>query len=83
MLVDAVQERLGRDAIAMNYRSVGVEQDDTGVTVHFVDATSGQALPPVHGAAAIAARDSLADPAPVFTRMKARPPTRASTCGAA
>ncbi len=37
----------------MNAKCTGVEQHDAGVTVHLVDATSGQALPPVAGAAAI------------------------------
>lgn len=53
VLVDAVRERMGADAIAMNCKCTAVEQDDAGITAHFVDATSGQTLPSVRGAALI------------------------------
>jgi 2-polyprenyl-6-methoxyphenol hydroxylase-like FAD-dependent oxidoreductase len=53
VLTDAVAERLGPDAIVMDHRCTGVEQDDSGVTVRFVDA-GGKPLPPVQGAAALA-----------------------------
>ena len=54
VLIDAVHERLGADAIVMNTRCTGVEHDEAGVTAHFVDATGGQALPSIRGVAAIA-----------------------------
>ncbi len=54
VLVDAVRERLGADAIVMNRKCIGVEQDDAGVTVRFADATTGMTLPPVRGSAALA-----------------------------
>ena len=53
VLVDAVRERLGPDAIVMNHQCAGVAQDDDGVTVHFIELTTKQALPPVRGAAVI------------------------------
>jgi 2-polyprenyl-6-methoxyphenol hydroxylase-like FAD-dependent oxidoreductase len=53
VLIAAVHERLGAEAIVMNARCTGVEQDDAGVTAHFVDATSGATLPSARGAAAI------------------------------
>ena len=54
ILYRAAQERLGRDAIVTNRECLGVTQDDTGVTIAFRDTTSGEALPPVRAAAAIA-----------------------------
>jgi 2-polyprenyl-6-methoxyphenol hydroxylase-like FAD-dependent oxidoreductase len=53
VLVDAVLERLGPDAVVMDHHCANVEQDDVGVTVRFVD-PARKALPPVRGAAAIA-----------------------------
>ena len=53
VLIEAVRDRLGGDAVAMNAKCIGVEQNDAGVTAHFIDAASGQTLPPVAGAAAI------------------------------
>ncbi|HEY5608603.1 MAG TPA: flavin-dependent oxidoreductase [Alphaproteobacteria bacterium] len=52
VLVDAVRERLGADAITMDHRCTGVEQDDTGVTAHFVD-SAGRSLASVRGAAVL------------------------------
>ena len=53
VLVDAVHDRLGADAIVMNVRCGGFEQDGAGVAVHFVDATDGAARPSVRGACAL------------------------------
>ena len=53
VLIDAVRDRLGPDAIVMNAKCAGFEQDDAGVTVHFTDAATGQSLPSVRGAVAI------------------------------
>jgi 2-polyprenyl-6-methoxyphenol hydroxylase-like FAD-dependent oxidoreductase len=52
VLVDAVQERLGPESITLNHQCIGVEQDDGGATVHFVDST-GRPLPSVRGSAVI------------------------------
>jgi 2-polyprenyl-6-methoxyphenol hydroxylase-like FAD-dependent oxidoreductase len=52
-LLDAVGARLGPDAVRLNHRCVGLEQDARGVTVTFTD-VEGQACPPARGAAAIA-----------------------------
>jgi 2-polyprenyl-6-methoxyphenol hydroxylase-like FAD-dependent oxidoreductase len=52
VLVDAVQARLGPGAITLDRQCEQVEQDEGGVTVHFVDA-AGQRQPPVRGAAAV------------------------------
>lgn len=52
VLVDAVRERLGADALVMDHRCTGFSQDDSGVTLHFADA-SGARLPDARGAVAI------------------------------
>jgi len=52
VLVDAVRERLGPDALVMNHRCTGFTQDDSGVTLHFADA-GGVRLPDVRAAVAI------------------------------
>jgi 2-polyprenyl-6-methoxyphenol hydroxylase-like FAD-dependent oxidoreductase len=54
VLADAVRERVGADAIRMNHKCAGVEQDDAGVTVRFVDAVSGKEQTSARGCAAIA-----------------------------
>src|SRR5262249_22609501 len=54
VLIEAVHARLGRDAIVMNAKCTGFEQDDAGVTVHFADATTGAPLPAVRGGCALA-----------------------------
>ena len=53
VLVAAVRERLGGDAVLTDRRCVRVEQDGSGVTAHFVDA-AGNALDPVRARVAIA-----------------------------
>ena len=52
-LLDAVTERLGPDAICLNHRCVDLEQNEDGVTVHFVN-VRGEAQSRVHGPIAIA-----------------------------
>jgi len=52
-LLDAVRARLGPDAVQLDHRCVGLEQDAQGVTVTFTDAM-GLPRAPVRGAAAIA-----------------------------
>jgi 5-methylphenazine-1-carboxylate 1-monooxygenase len=46
VLLDAVRERLGPDAVRMGHRCVAFTQDDNGVQVKFVD-PEGKALEPV------------------------------------
>ena len=41
VLLRAVRERLGRDAVVMGRSCVGFEQDSRGVTAHFVDPANG------------------------------------------
>jgi 2-polyprenyl-6-methoxyphenol hydroxylase-like FAD-dependent oxidoreductase len=53
VLLDAVVERLGRDAVVLDHRCEGVEQDDAGVAVHFSSAATGARRPAVRGTAAI------------------------------
>ena len=48
VLIDAVRQRLGYDAIALGHRCVGVEQDAGGATVHLAD-PEGRPLPDVRG----------------------------------
>ena len=52
VLADAVRERLAPDAIAMDHRCAGVEQDDDGITAHFVNST-GRSLASVRGSVAL------------------------------
>src|SRR5262245_13856904 len=53
VLCDAVVERLGPDALVMDHRCTGVEQDEGGATAHFVDA-AGRSRASARGAALIA-----------------------------
>jgi 2-polyprenyl-6-methoxyphenol hydroxylase-like FAD-dependent oxidoreductase len=53
VLIDAVHERLGPDALVTNHQCAAVEQDDTGATIHFVDAATQQPLPPIRAGAVI------------------------------
>jgi 2-polyprenyl-6-methoxyphenol hydroxylase-like FAD-dependent oxidoreductase len=48
VLLDAVRERLGHDAVRTGHRCVGFNQDDNGVDVSFVD-PEGKALKPARG----------------------------------
>jgi len=54
VLLDAVLERLGRDAVMTGYRCSGTEQTEDSVTAHFVDA-DGNRLPPATGKVLIGA----------------------------
>jgi len=54
ILYRAALERLGADAIRTNHECTGVEQDETGVTVHFRELSSGRTLDPVRADIAVA-----------------------------
>lgn len=45
VLLDAVQERLGRDAVVLGHRCTGVSQDERGVRAHFVTEPGAEPLP--------------------------------------
>src|SRR6266702_5362507 len=57
VLLRAVRERLGPDAVRTGHRLVGFEQDARGVRADFVG-RRGEALDPVHGAV-LAAADGI------------------------
>jgi len=52
VLLTAVRERLGDDAIALDHRCVAIDQDCRGAVVHLADAT-GSPLPDARGTLAI------------------------------
>jgi 2-polyprenyl-6-methoxyphenol hydroxylase-like FAD-dependent oxidoreductase len=54
ILYKAALDRLGRDAIVTDRECVGLEQDANGVSLVFRQFSTGQSLPPVRAAAAIA-----------------------------
>ena len=45
LLYEAALERLATDAIHTDHRCTAVEQDDSGATLHFIQSSSGAALP--------------------------------------
>ncbi len=49
VLLDAVIERLGPDAVRTGHRLVGAEQSESGVVARFEDPETGEALPSVSG----------------------------------
>jgi 2-polyprenyl-6-methoxyphenol hydroxylase-like FAD-dependent oxidoreductase len=53
-LVEAVEARLGPNAVALGHKCAKIEQDESGATVHFVDTVTGEPLPSVRGTVAIA-----------------------------
>jgi 2-polyprenyl-6-methoxyphenol hydroxylase-like FAD-dependent oxidoreductase len=54
ILFEAALEASGADRVLTNHRCVRVDQDERGVMVHFVETSTGRALPPVKGDIAIA-----------------------------
>jgi len=54
VLLSAVHERLGKDAVRLGHACVGFEQDGDGVTVQFTDTRSGRALDSQRGEVALA-----------------------------
>jgi 2-polyprenyl-6-methoxyphenol hydroxylase-like FAD-dependent oxidoreductase len=53
ILMHAVRERLGSDAVVLGHKCTGVEQDREGVTAHFVR-QDGSALDPARASVAVA-----------------------------
>ena len=53
VLLEACSRRIGADRILPGWRCARVEQDSKGVTAHFTGTSTGEALPPQHGAIAI------------------------------
>jgi 2-polyprenyl-6-methoxyphenol hydroxylase-like FAD-dependent oxidoreductase len=49
VLLDAFISRAGADRVVTGHRCIGVEQDDTGATVHFEDSATKQRLPSRRG----------------------------------
>jgi len=54
VLLAAFKRRVGADRISTGYHCVGLEQDDSGVTLHFSDGPGGATRNSVRGRAAIA-----------------------------
>jgi 2-polyprenyl-6-methoxyphenol hydroxylase-like FAD-dependent oxidoreductase len=54
ILYDAAKQRLGADAILINRRCTGLEQDERGVTLFFQETTTGADLPPVRASIVLA-----------------------------
>ena len=54
VLYEAAREQLGAQNVQTNHRCVGVQQDSAGVTVSFVETTTGRQLEPVRGDIAVA-----------------------------
>jgi 5-methylphenazine-1-carboxylate 1-monooxygenase len=54
ILYRAALERLGPDRIRTDHECVGVDQDESGATVHLKEMSRGRALAPVRGEAVIA-----------------------------
>ncbi len=53
VLLDAARRELGDDRVILGHRCAGFDQDDNGVTVHFDDPVTGEALEPVRGTIAV------------------------------
>jgi len=47
ILYEAVLARMGPDAVRTDHRCVGVDQSDSGATVHFVQSSTGAQLPSI------------------------------------
>ena len=53
VLLEACRSRIGADRIFTGWRSTSAEQDGGGVTVHFTNTITGEALPPQRGSVAV------------------------------
>jgi 2-polyprenyl-6-methoxyphenol hydroxylase-like FAD-dependent oxidoreductase len=54
VLLDAFRARAGRDRLYVNHHCVAAEQDESGVSVHFLDGPGGASRSTVRGSIAIA-----------------------------
>lgn len=54
VLLQAVRERLGAEAVRTGWKCTGVEQDQTGATAYFSHGTTNEALPSQRGSVVIA-----------------------------
>jgi 2-polyprenyl-6-methoxyphenol hydroxylase-like FAD-dependent oxidoreductase len=54
VLLDAFRARVGGDRLTTNHHCIGVEQDETGVSVHFSDGPGGSNRSTVRGRVAVA-----------------------------
>ena len=54
VLVDAVVDRLGADALQLGWKCIGFDQNDREVTARFTDTITGRALPSQRGKALVA-----------------------------
>ncbi len=54
VLLQAVRERLGAEAVRTGWKCSGVEQDQAGATAHFSHATTNETLPSQRGSVVIA-----------------------------
>jgi 2-polyprenyl-6-methoxyphenol hydroxylase-like FAD-dependent oxidoreductase len=54
VLLDAFRARAGRDRLVTNHHCIAVDQDETGVSVHFSDGPGGAAGSTIRGRVAIA-----------------------------
>jgi 2-polyprenyl-6-methoxyphenol hydroxylase-like FAD-dependent oxidoreductase len=54
ILLEAVRERLGADAVAIDHKAVGFEQDADGVTLRFQSSASDRVHPPVRASIGVA-----------------------------
>ena len=53
VLLEACRSRIGADRIVTGWRCASAEQDGGGVTVHFANTVTGEALPPQRGSVAV------------------------------
>ena len=53
VLLDACRSRIGANRIITGWRCASAEQDGGGVTVHFTNTVTGDALPPQRGSVAV------------------------------
>jgi 5-methylphenazine-1-carboxylate 1-monooxygenase len=73
ILLAAVTDRLGRDAIFTNHHLTRFEESASGVRAHFIDKRSGQSLPSHEGSLLIAA-DGIHSSVRVHLYPKEEPP---------
>ena len=83
-LLDAFRARAGSDRVVTNHHCTGVEQDSSGVSVHFSDGPGGaQPHDRARPRRDRLRRHQFGDPQAVLSLTKASRAIPASTCGAA